>query len=342
MLRFDLKSLLADYESLTGLKMSYEELSRMTSLSLDTIKSITSRKNYNATFQVVEKISLSLNADPTYYFIWDNNQNKLPLKSEDNTLMILTGLTPIELAKTLYENPRSYMAIRGAVSEYHLGSYLNDLLKRGDLIDLRTGNNDSEKDFYIKTSHGEFIIECKNVEVIKITTATKLREYFKFLIASKNISEKELIQFNTHKVKSLKEIKDSSLKNLLYGLPQKLRESSIPRYQFSSDYAGIAEKNLTENFKDYLKSFEKDPMSIDFRKTRHSNEVKDKNIKENRYYKIGEIDVIAACLFTRTLKWEFIFCATKNLLKNNQFQDRYSNKIIIQSDDWTSNILDCL
>jgi hypothetical protein len=72
MLKFDLKGALLDFQSRTGVKMSYDELSRDTNISSETLKSIATRENYNTTLKVVSIISRSLRVNPIDYFIWDN------------------------------------------------------------------------------------------------------------------------------------------------------------------------------------------------------------------------------------------------------------------------------
>ncbi|RLD24819.1 MAG: hypothetical protein DRI71_01455 [Bacteroidetes bacterium] len=74
MLKFNLKQALWDYQARTGIKMSYEELSGDTDISIETIKSIATRQNYNATFKVVSVISKSLGIDPTDYIEWETNE----------------------------------------------------------------------------------------------------------------------------------------------------------------------------------------------------------------------------------------------------------------------------
>jgi len=71
MLRFDLRMALLDYQARTGIKMSYEDLSSDTGISIETLKSIATRKKYNATLNTISKISMSLNINPIPYFNWD-------------------------------------------------------------------------------------------------------------------------------------------------------------------------------------------------------------------------------------------------------------------------------
>lgn len=262
----------------------------------------------------------------------------------DDPLFLLTGLSSVELADTLATNPRAYMALKGAVAERHLWLYLGKLVKFGKLVRVRSGAGDFEKDFYIQTpsSKHEFVVECKNAEVIKTTSAASLRSYLEFLVSSKAISELELVQCLSRKIESLKDIPNASLKTLLNCIPQKFRESGLARYQFSATSAKVLDKHLGKDTKSYLHSFDSSPLSIDFQRTRNARDDTKGDGKMNRYYKHGELDIVAACLFSRTLKWEFIFCQAKYLPKHPKFDGRYSNRLIIHPEHWTANILDCI
>lgn len=50
------------------------------------------------------------------------------------------------------------------------------------------------------------------------------------------------------------------------------------------------------------------PIKVELQKTRNSRDG-----KRTRWYRFNEFDVIAACLFNRTLDWSFAFCATRLL-----------------------------
>lgn len=69
-LHFSLKSALDEYEAKTGLHLGYEELSEMTEISLDTLKSVSSRKKYNVTFQTVGTVCNALNVNPLEHLEW--------------------------------------------------------------------------------------------------------------------------------------------------------------------------------------------------------------------------------------------------------------------------------
>jgi putative transcriptional regulator len=77
MLRFNLRGLLQEYESRTGIHLSYEETAQITKLSLDTIKSLANRPNYNATFSTISKIAETLGSNPVHYLVFsaENNTN---------------------------------------------------------------------------------------------------------------------------------------------------------------------------------------------------------------------------------------------------------------------------
>lgn len=76
MLRFDLRHLLDDYQAKSGIRLSYEELGNMTGISVDTLKSIVSREDYNTTLATISKIASSLALCPIKYFTWQTYAKK--------------------------------------------------------------------------------------------------------------------------------------------------------------------------------------------------------------------------------------------------------------------------
>ena len=74
MLRFNLKDAMQSYEAKTGIRLTYEELSNLTKISQETLKSIATRPNYNATLKMITEISLALNISPVEFFEW-NTEN---------------------------------------------------------------------------------------------------------------------------------------------------------------------------------------------------------------------------------------------------------------------------
>jgi hypothetical protein len=63
-------------------------------------------------------------------------------------------------------------------------------------------------------------------------------------------------------------------------------------------------------------------ITIDFQRTRDP-----KGVAGARYYLPSEFDVVAACLWNRTGKWEFLFAATKDLPRHKKYPDRLSNRL---------------
>lgn len=69
-IRFSLKDALSAYEAKTGIRLTYEELSNLSGVSVDTLKSIANRAGYNATFQTVSAIGNSMHIDPIKFMTW--------------------------------------------------------------------------------------------------------------------------------------------------------------------------------------------------------------------------------------------------------------------------------
>lgn len=74
MLRFELKRMLDDYEARTGIHVSYEELSTACGISIDTLKSLVSRRNYNTTLETISKIAKILDASPLQFLSYSSDQ----------------------------------------------------------------------------------------------------------------------------------------------------------------------------------------------------------------------------------------------------------------------------
>jgi len=69
-LRFNLRRALEDFEARTGIRLTYEALAQRTELSLDTVKSMASREDYNATLRNVASICEALKCNPIDYLSW--------------------------------------------------------------------------------------------------------------------------------------------------------------------------------------------------------------------------------------------------------------------------------
>jgi len=81
-------------------------------------------------------------------------------------------------------------------------------------------------------------------------------------------------------------------------------------------------------------------MSIDFQRTRNSQD--DSN--STRLYYVNEIDIVAACLFPRTLKWSFLFAKTTYFPKSKNDQSSYSQSLNLthNTGNWTTNLYELL
>ena len=76
MLKFNLKDAMHNYEARTGIHLTYEELSNLTKISVETLKSIATRPEYNATLKMITEISIALSINPVDFFEWnDSNED---------------------------------------------------------------------------------------------------------------------------------------------------------------------------------------------------------------------------------------------------------------------------
>jgi hypothetical protein len=253
-----------------------------------------------------------------------------------NKLNRLCGLAPNELADVLENNPRAYMAVKGAVAERHLKNYFSNLQNNGLIASFREAESDFDKDFYVTLLNGTTkIVECKNVEVLKITSKASYLNYLKFLKQQRGL-------FKDIVFEPLENYKTKDLSSMFKTLPQGLRESGISRYEFSENQ--IEQKSISGKLsdEDFLNQFNTSPLSIDFQRTRNSREISSskEDQKAARFYKLDEIDIVGACLFSRTMRWEFVFGARKSLIRHKKYTNRYSNRLIINPKLWYSNFLD--
>jgi len=69
-LRFDLRKAMQDFEARTGIRLTYDALSQRTDISVDTLKSMASREDYNATMKVIAALGDALKCDPREYMNW--------------------------------------------------------------------------------------------------------------------------------------------------------------------------------------------------------------------------------------------------------------------------------
>lgn len=258
--------------------------------------------------------------------------------SELDRLKRLCGLEPNDLAEVLENNPRAYMAVKGAVAEQQLKNYFIELKDQSLIFDFRMAENDFEKDFYVTLLDGsEKIVECKNVEVQKVNTKLEIFNYLKFLQSSRSILQDE----------ELNSVDDFSLQDLkkLYSLiPQSMRESGIPRYEYSASQ--IEQNSIAKftNSETFLNQFNNVNLSIDFQRTRNSQDITNsvEDAKAARFYKLDEVDIVGACLFSRTMEWEFVFGSRQSLIIHPIYNQRYSNRLVLTPDRWYFNFLDTI
>lgn len=248
----------------------------------------------------------------------------------------LTGLEEAEIADVLLKNPRAYMAFKGAIAERHLSKKLAYYKYIGLISEIRTSQNDSDKDFYITHEKTLYSVECKNVEVLKITKKDLRIKYIIFLFINTYLSEQILLDkihdvddtcnlkhlSTTILLEYLNTLKMKTIEKLYKKIDQQYVESGLYRYMFSQSL--ICE----ESDNSHLTIFGENQLSIDFQRTRNATNDGDTGTK-NRFYRVGEVDIVAVCLFSRTLKWEFIYAKAESLARSSAHHDRYHNNVKI-------------
>lgn len=277
------------------------------------------------------------------------------------TLDKLTGLSDQDLADVFARNPRAYMAVKGAVAEKHLENVLRGYKHSGKIYDFRCAGGDFDKDFYVTLNNKEVIsLECKNVQVLNTNSKKLLPSYIQFLIENNYLQQDWLVQtfksfaqnggvlIDGHKeinnlhdfLKIILQEKAKTTSDFFRHFPQELRESGVPRYEYSASL--IREANA-HNIKaeDFIRQFSSHPLTIDFQRTRNSTD-KEGDTRRQRLYRVGEIDVVGACLFSRTMNWQFIFGHSRHFVKHRSYEERYTNKFAIEEGKWSSDLLMCL
>lgn len=247
------------------------------------------------------------------------------------SLYSLTGLEPDHLARVFAQNPRAYMAVKGAVAEEHLVLHLAKLQGEGKIISFLRGQNDNEKDFYV-TIGGRTVpitIECKNVQVIAQGGQKAKRAYLEYLIATGRLEKPK---------KAIADLDGSALDLFFKRIPQWLRESGLPRYEYSTSL--LKTTSPSGNTERFLAQFDSAPLTVDFQKTRNSEGVeKSANPKARRFYTTNDFDIVAACLFSRTLNWEFLFAASRDLEPHPKHAGRVHNKMVVSGSHWSPDLL---
>lgn len=70
-LRFDLKAAISDFDARTGLHLTYDQLAQMSGLSVDMLKSLANRPDYNATLKSISELCTILGSDPKKFLHWE-------------------------------------------------------------------------------------------------------------------------------------------------------------------------------------------------------------------------------------------------------------------------------
>ncbi|MBO1900915.1 hypothetical protein J4H92_03005 [Leucobacter weissii] len=82
------------------------------------------------------------------------------------------------------------------------------------------------------------------------------------------------------------------------------------------------------------KTYANGDVKVEVQKTRASQ-----NDPASRFYPIDGFDVVAACLFSPTGRWEFRFGATATMNRHNDFSDRLA-PIQAVTEEWATNLAD--
>jgi hypothetical protein len=70
-LKFDLKGAISDFDARTGVHLTYDQLADMSGLSVDMLKSLANRPDYNATLKSISELCTILGSDPKKFLHWE-------------------------------------------------------------------------------------------------------------------------------------------------------------------------------------------------------------------------------------------------------------------------------
>jgi hypothetical protein len=79
--------------------------------------------------------------------------------------------------------------------------------------------------------------------------------------------------------------------------------------------------------KNVQKTLRRGEMTVDFMRTRYAKTVG----PQGRFYKPTEFQILAACLFNQTGRWEFRFISTTKLPRHKNYRGRIDNRISLGS-----------
>jgi len=185
--------------------------------------------------------------------------------------------------------------------------------------------------------------ECKNIEVIKIGNSTQRKSYISYL-RDENLFTGDQISSICQEYglpdKSIEEQTPRDVSEVFKQLPQAYRASGIAKYRYSASRVAcptvgdVGDHQFVEQFRDA-------PLTIDFQRTRNST-AEDGDTRKNRFYRSDEIDIVGACLFSRTMEWKFLFAKAENFNRHAEYADRYSNRLTLDPGIWVSDLPELL
>ncbi len=75
--------------------------------------------------------------------------------------------------------------------------------------------------------------------------------------------------------------------------------------------------------KNVQRTLRRGEITVDFMRTRYAKTVG----PQGRFYKFSEFDILAACLFNQTSRWEFRFIPTAELARHKAYRGRIDNRV---------------
>lgn len=103
---------------------------------------------------------------------------------------------------------------------------------------------------------------------------------------------------------------------------------------FTVKYRG---KSIRIECKNALRNKVKNAPKVDFQRTRAP-----KGFPCGRYYEQSQFEILAACLHAVSERWEFRFCATRDLLPHPDCPGRLSSNVLVTGGQWTDDVLKVL
>jgi hypothetical protein len=215
---------------------------------------------------------------------------------------------------------------------------LPTLKAKGAISEYRRGQGDFEKDFYdlLSGKKKEISIECKSVQVLDgRKNVALLREYLAFL--KRNQYEVDL----SSEVKLQRPMAPRCARPLR----PSLRSTRTAVFPGSTSVEPWQKKNgpISEgDSRKYLERFGGQSIMIDFKRTRNSRDLGKTDNKAQRLYRVGEMDIVAACLFGRALEWDFVYCGAHCFVKHKNYRDRFLGALQVDPTAWATDLVTVL